>query len=43
MNEELTNFLEGIETANKLEEAGIVSGLAKAAGAAAPGMRCACH
>ena len=35
MNGELTNLLEGIETANKLEEAGIVSGLAKAAGAAA--------
>ena len=37
MNEELTNLLEGIETANKLEEAGIVSGLAKAAGAAVKG------
>lgn len=37
MNEELTNILEGIETANKLEEAGIISGLANAAGNAIKG------
>lgn len=35
MNEELTNLLEGIETANKLEEASALGNLVKSAGLAA--------
>lgn len=37
MNEELTSLLEGIQTADKLEEAGIISGLANVAGNAIAG------